>query len=793
MKCFVTFVSNKDNNPVPPEEIRKMVKDQHLKEHFKKYPINGIEWGYQGDRYGALVTFQNATDMSKAVVGKDKQPLPGTSLKTLVKIFDSKLGFTPDTTGHLEMSPKQNSSEPLSPDAKPFITTYFREKFGSKCRKEEKKDHFPYRFVNRKDYEPNPYVRHDILSTQRVDVAFEIVWTPLSPVAHNPCSDPTEKPDPKIPKALEGLDRRWLIIDKKLIISPFTVKSAIASGFANLMGACYRVPNEPKGHSSVEPGTYPYSGCYKRYRVAMNSSKPGIIKHIEPLEDGSRMIVIQPVEEIFYDEKEIKVDDRKYDPRKAESFYANVYEGKVEHKVFIKNLSKKQSKNTKQVSYHGPYRFGMDLSLKPGDLGIKHYHRFYQPIGGEIKAHLPSYHFYDKENLKRLVYLGEFRKTPHTAKKDPRDESVFKIWYEDLSSLKAGDWIYYQSYERDGKTVVTNIGKNFQFKAVFHHEETVPDGHKLCVDIRKVCPRCSLFGIVQKIGEEQEKIGRQDNEDTVGYRGRFLASALISNLTIDPVAQNYDAKIPSLEIGDERSGKLVSVKLKKWLDSNGKEICKQFLMPVFGPPKPSKRDINLYYDKKTGLLKGAKRYFTAVLSWEEFENTINETNSKLDLTSSKDYRYGHKLRRFAMVAKPDNLWFSGTVGIEQASVEEVAAMMILLHTPEFHHAFQIGLGKSLGLGTMESCITGMWIRTPQNYEWQYFGITAKNSWTDLIKWAETHISGLQNEMGKIRKIAETRNLLDELNSKTCQRKLVYPPPGNNYSNEAKNRGLTPVT
>lgn len=757
MKLFVWFVS-KDNKPVPEEKVKEEIRDEHLLRHFRKYPIKKITWGKGKGFFGAMVEFEKDTDGAKALMGKNKQNLEETPYKTMIEMAGRDFPFRPETEAEKEKSRLSN------------ISYAYNESAVNVSGRKEKR--FPYDFVKRRNYEPDIYVRHDLLEEEHFDIAFEICWIPLSPIALNPCLDLSSPKDPAIPDELEGLERRWLIIEDHLIISPFTVKSAIANAYANLMGACYRVTNRPKGHAEVEEGTYPYSGCYKRYRVAMNHSKPGIVKEIRVNGDGSRFIRIQPVRELFYRGKELT-------------------SLKVGEKVAVelkRNIVTKVGDGGTEAYYAGPYRFGMNLELKAPDLGCKTYHRFYEPHGEELKGTLPAYHFWSLDEMKKHVYAGVFKRVKSP---DPRSYRENGPWYEDLTGIKEGDFVYYQAYERNGKKVITNIGKNFQFKAIFHHEEAVPPGHELCRDIKKLCPRCKLFGITQ--GETGDETSLKE-KDTVGYRGRFLSSGLISNVKINPAPIKIYCKIPAITNDRNKIGKLVDIKVLKWNDREGREICRQFLMPLMLGPKPSKRDIDLYYDKTTGYIKGAKRYLKAIISWKELENKINEINNRLDLNEKSDpidYKYGHRFRRFAMVARPDNLYFSGTVGVSQASAYEIAALMILLHTPEFKNAFQVGLGKPLGLGTVESRITGVWIRTRDNYKWEHFIINEVEGkdWNELINWVEERIPKLRENIEDILKAARSDKLLDFSREEASRIIPEYPSPGNKYVKYAKELGF----
>ncbi|MBF0538436.1 MAG: hypothetical protein HQL03_09325 [Nitrospirae bacterium] len=145
----------------------------------------------------------------------------------------------------------------------------------------------PYSFVKRPKYNKSkPAECHDRLSSGRYDVAFDITWTTLTPTAVNPCvNDGVDEccpmPEDSQTREFAGYNKRWLMLDNCLAISPFTVKSAIANGFANLLGGCYRVVKKKVAHKEkLGEGQYPYTGAYKRYRVAMGKAKSGIIKAI---------------------------------------------------------------------------------------------------------------------------------------------------------------------------------------------------------------------------------------------------------------------------------------------------------------------------------------------------------------------------------------------------------------------------------------------------------------------------------------------------------------------------------
>ena len=148
---------------------------------------------------------------------------------------------------------------------------------------------------------------HDRLAEGCYDIAFEVTWTALTPLAPNPCKAPGPDTSPEnTQKKYQGYSNRWLMIDNRLAISPFTVKSAVANGFAALMGSCYRVmKHKIVGHKRVaneeikeDESTYPYNGKWKRYRVNRSCSKPGLLKDID-FTKGE--VVVEAVEEYYCD------------------------------------------------------------------------------------------------------------------------------------------------------------------------------------------------------------------------------------------------------------------------------------------------------------------------------------------------------------------------------------------------------------------------------------------------------------------------------------------------------------
>ncbi|MCX7858218.1 MAG: hypothetical protein N2513_09645 [Deltaproteobacteria bacterium] len=604
---------------------------------------------------------------------------------------------------------------------------------------------FPYIFKKREGKKAKPSKFHDRLLPGHYDIAFEITWKTITPCALNPVEDVTlPKSATNSEKEFLGYNRRWLTYDGRFVISPFTVKSAIANSFANLMGGCYRVNTVIESHRNLEKGQYPYIGAYKRYRVARDgSSKPGILVSISVLDNGDRKVEIQPVKE--YHLKRGK-NDLPQGLKPKDKIYAKVKNRghfPPEIKEIRKNVSISESKYWEEVKYYGPFRYGKDQ--KPHK---KIAHRFYKEINSKISGIVKKEHFLSRDELKTIVTLGGCS-----------DRGVQIEWYQDLRDLKPGDFIYYEVFNNGTLT----IGKNFLFKSIFYHEDTVPPENIECRDLDFLCPRCSMFGMTEKEDTETAE------SKVVGFKGRFRSSALISDVrVVKEVVINGKYKfIPHK-----------SIMLRKWLDENGNEVAKQVLLPIMGPPKPNKRDVDGYYDKTTGFIKGAKVYCHGYLN--DAENIGNIDN----IPESENLN--HRLRNFCQVLKP-GIEFKGTVGAENCSVEELAAFLLLLNTQFSDHGFKIGLGKAFGMGSVTSRIQRVWIRRSDNYEnWVPIDIKQLDEKSVLIELSK-FISGIESAYTTLKKIREAFNKVSDMELY----QLKYPTHGNKYWDKKQRDVYTP--
>ncbi len=117
-------------------------------------------------------------------------------------------------------------------------------------------------------------------------------------------------------------------------------------------------------------------------------------------------------------------------------------------------------------------------------------------------------------------------------------------------------------------------------------------------------------------------------------------------------------------------------------------------------------------------MKGAKVYLTDKNSAKD----LNTLKNRIKTIDKKSKKYAHKQRNFA-VACDKGLTFTGVVGIKNADKDEIAALLCLLEKQLGNHRFKVGLGKSLGMGLMDSSISAVWIRDNTTYQWEHHRIT----------------------------------------------------------------------
>ena len=429
------------------------------------------------------------------------------------------------------------------------------------------KKRFPYAFVKRpKPTKKAPDALHDALQKDRFDIAFDITWTTLTATALNPSIDegaPESSPPESSQGEYAGYNKRWLMTeDGRLTISPFTVKSAIANGVANLLGGCYRVISKVEGHpdpSKIKEGNYYYTGKYKRYRVARDMSKPAIVKSIEDdvIEKNGKQkkikkVVLKPVKEFLLENDPPNC----LTPISKQAYYGK--SRRIRHKNILYSLREingtAPNDNEIEIICYGQYKFGMNAELVFGSLDKYYSYRFYKFLpDSPITAEIDSINFEKSGILETKVYMGNYK-----------NSNSGKIWYDNLTSLKKGDWIYYQHFKNNK---VESIGQNFQFKALFCHEDTVPEGYEACHELGHLCPRCRLFGMT---GETELK---SPEPAVKSLKGRFKSAALVSDIQLKEESDHMT--IPFQE-GNTEKNKEVEIAI--WQDQNGR-ICRSSPFP----------------------------------------------------------------------------------------------------------------------------------------------------------------------------------------------------------------------
>ena len=700
----------------------------------------------------------------------------------------------------------------------------------------ETQKRFPYAFVKRpKPIKKSPDALHDALQKDRFDIAFDITWTTLTATALNPCveeGEPESCPPDSTPGEYAGYNKRWLMTeDGRLTISPFTVKSAIANGFANLLGGCYRVISKVEGHpdpSKIKEGNYYYTGKYKRYRVARDKSKPAIVKSIEDdvIEKNGKQkkikkVVLKPVKEYLF----------KKDPpsgvtlKKGTSYYGRLDAGNRNRNInvlyTVREAKGKQNNGEIKIIYHGPYRFGMNLELESGHLNKQYKHRFYEdesatsqssnsPLAAQlsksssissndITAEIDALNFKNSSDLKEKVYMGYFKHSQFGY--DPRPKSdEGRIWYEELSSLETNEdaWVYYQPFTRNGNTVVESIGMNFQFKALFCHEDAVPEGYEACHELGHLCPRCRLFGMT---GETELK---SPEPSVKSLKGRFKSAALVSDIQLKKESDHMTIPFQLGNTEKNEKVKIAILKGQKAPDSPVKPIAKQLLLPLLAAPKPNKRDVPGYFNKKSGEIKGAKTTLHANSSctplkidtnqnngtivaqerYNSLENAQKYINDQIDSLNNQrndiEKGYAHRLRNYAHVCD-SGISFQGVVGVDNADRDEIAALTLLLDTSLGDHAYKVGLNKAMGMGAVSSAINAIWIRKPETYQWERHALrSAKTDEKDDKTIHEKIKKLLKDEMGVGREldiVTDVSRMIQKQSQLKDNEVPEYPLPG----------------
>lgn len=261
-------------------------------------------------------------------------------------------------------------------------------------------------------------------------------------------------------------------------------------------------------------------------------------------------------------------------------------------------------------------------------------------------------------------------------------------------------------------------------------------------------------------------LSEKDNIEVIGLKGRFKASALIS---CSAFSEDKDMPI-GIPIFKKNSHE---VDLKNWMSKEG-IVCKQLFLPIQGAPKYHRTDKDGYIDHSG--MKGAKYYHHADLTIQKLIKLIEETNRKTEPNKKNDdFEYSHRLRNYAQVCK-EGVSFVGTLGADNCSEEEIAALLILLDSRIANHGFKVGLGKAMGMGSIHSTINKVWVRGI-DYKWhQTSNINTHESIIDEIT---KYITNFKNTLNNL---IETGKKLHAINTllERQERTLSYPPIGNQY-------------
>lgn len=280
-----------------------------------------------------------------------------------------------------------------------------------------------------------------------------------------------------------------------------------------------------------------------------------------------------------------------------------------------------------------------------------------------------------------------------------------------------------------------------------NHEDTVPAGNKLCLTTtQKICPRCRMFGMTEESGKQET--------DHIGLKGRFKSSALIS---CSRFKEDQDI-LTSVPYFRENAG--APVRLKIWKSDDG-SVCRQLFLPLQGEPKANRTDKDGYFNADT-LMKGAKYYHHGNMTLDRLIKKIDERN--------KDHAYSHRLRNYAQVCQ-EGVVFKGTLGAENCSADEIAALTMLLDSRIDSHGFKIGLGKALGMGSVISTIESVWVRTT-DHQWTRFKADAGDT---MIRDIQSRIPGFRERIDLLKRVNGLNRVLG-----MQERTLGYPNVGNYY-------------
>jgi hypothetical protein len=327
-------------------------------------------------------------------------------------------------------------------------------------------------------------------------------------------------------------------------------------------------------------------------------------------------------------------------------------------------------------------------------------------------------------------------------------------------------------YRINPKTEIHDRSKKF-----FLHEDTIPSIHICCKDMNILCPRCQMFGMTDQSGNV--------NLDAVGYCGRFKSAALLSDILLD-TEESFIQRIPvESETGECN---YLDATMTQW-GCNGVVKCRQYLMRIASSPKPEKLDVDGYFNHRKKILKGVKNYLHGTKgagSLEDWSKSIEEIDSSRDKNGK--FTISHKMRNYAVVCEK-GVSFQGTVGGENCSQDEIAALLMLLEHTVAGHGFKIGLGKAWGLGSMVSSVKTVWVRQSGDYSWTSFSCRDMDC-IQLVQEVDRLMPGVGSAIETFKNISDLTQKINPYIGHEKKR-LKYPENLRNYWKEAKSTGLTP--
>ncbi|MBV5279729.1 MAG: hypothetical protein J0651_00150, partial [Actinobacteria bacterium] len=126
---------------------------------------------------------------------------------------------------------------------------------------------------------------------------------------------------------------------------------------------------------------------------------------------------------------------------------------------------------------------------------------------------------------------------------------------------------------------------------------------------------------------------------------------------------------------------------------------------------------------------------------------------------------------YAMVCESGTT-FKGTVGAENCSPDEAAALLMLLETRIAGHGFKIGLGKSWGLGSITSVIKRIWIRTPESDSWDSISCNENPVHLNMPE-LEKRLEGVEKALQLLKKVQDINIKINTVEGHG-NRKLEFP-------------------